>query len=190
MTTTEAVLARHLQALGGKAAVSAITSTKVVQNVETGGLHGTVTTVYKAPDKEFEQDKLGIIDTTEGYDGKTAWRRDTNGNVRMLGDDERRELRLQLYIDTNSYVLPGSGIPGTVTLRPHRETSTGDYILDVLPQDGKPSTLFLDPKTFLIAREEHLDDNVRVVTTFSDYHTVNGVRISIRADHDQRHRAL
>ncbi len=174
--TTSAVLARHLEALGGKAAVSAIQNTRVTQTVETGGIHGTVTTVYKAPDKEYEQDSLGIIDTTEGYDGHTAWRKDSNGNVRLLGDDERRELRLQLFIDTNSYVLPDEGIPGKVTLRPQREAGTGDYVLDVLPTDGKPSTLFLDPKTFLIAREEHLDDNVRVVTTYRDYRSVNGVQ--------------
>lgn len=175
--TTQDVLARHLQALGGRAAVSAVKSTRVAQTIETGGIKGAVTIVYQAPDKEFEQDTLGILNTTQGYDGKSAWRRDSNGNVRLLGDDERRELRLQLYIDTNSYILPDEGgIPGKITLRPEREPKTGNYVLDVAPQDGKPTVLFLDSKTFLIAKEQHLDDNIPVTTTFGDYHTVDGVK--------------
>jgi len=178
---TRVVLAKHLAALGGAQAVSAVTSIRVTQIVETGGIKGTVITVYAAPNKEYDHSELGgVLDTAEGFDGTTAWRRDTNGNVRLLGDDETRELKLQLYIDTNSYVLPQFGIPGTITLRPQREPGTSDYILDAVPQGGKPSTLFLDPHTFLIAKEQHLDDNVPVITTFSDYRAVDGVEYPYR----------
>ena len=174
---TRAVLARHLIALGGAKAVAAITSIRETQTVETGGIKGTVVTVYAAPDKEYDHSQLGggMVDTSEGFDGKTAWRRDTNGNVRPLGGDEIRELKLQLYIDTNSYVMPQFGIPGRVSLRPQREAKTGGYVLDVLPQGGKPSVLTLDPRSFLIVKEQHLDDNVPVITTFSDYRRVDGV---------------
>ncbi len=183
--TTESVLAHHLAALGGEAAVAAIRSTRMTQTVTTGGLTGTVVTVYAAPDKEWEADDLGLLHTQDGYDGHSAWRRDSNGNTRLLGDDERRELRLQLYLDTNSYVLshrdlPDGGIPGKVTLRPQTEPGTGDLILDVAPEDGKPCVLFLDPKTYLIAREQHLDDNVLVTTTCEDYRAVDGVQFPFR----------
>lgn len=174
---TRAVLARHLAALGGAKAVAAVLSIRETQAVQTGGIKGTVVTVYSAPDKEYDHSRLGdgLVDTSEGFDGKTAWRRDTNGNVRPLGGDEVRELKLQLYIDTNSYVMPQFGIPGRVTLRPAREAKTGAYVLDILPDGGKPSVLTLDPRTFLIVKEQHLDDNVAVVTTFSDYRRVDGV---------------
>jgi predicted aspartyl protease len=174
--TTEAVLARHLKALGGRTAVAAIKSTRVKLTLETGGITGTGTTLFAVPDKELETTKLGINDSTEGYDGKQAWQSDSNGNIRMLGEDERRDLRRELYIDTNSYVLPEEGIPGVVKLRPQREAGTGDYILDLLPKDGKPDVLYLDPKTFLIAKEEHYDDNVLMTTTFQDYKPVDGVQ--------------
>ena len=155
---TRAVLARHLSALGGEKAVAAVTSIRVTQAVETGGIKGTVVTVYAAPNKEYDRSQLGgVLDTTEGFDGKTAWRRDTNGNIRPLGDDETRELKLQLYIDTNSYVLPQFGIPGKVVLRATREAKTGNYVLDILPEGGKPSVIYLDAKTYLIAKEQHLD---------------------------------
>ena len=173
--TLAELLRRHLAALGGKTAVEAIRSTRVTASVETGGIKGTVVTEFAVPDKEFEEDKLGILDIRQGYDGKTAWRQDTNGNTRPLGSDEVRNLRNQLFFDTNSYVIPGR-IAGKMTLRPQTETGTGDYVIDALPDGGKPTALFIDPKIFLIAREQHNDDNVTVTTTYSDYRTVDGVK--------------
>ncbi len=173
--TLAELLAHHLEALGGKAAVEAITNTRVSADVETGGIKGTIVTVFAAPDKEFEEDKLGILHITQGYDGKTAWQRDTNGNIRPLAGEELRDLRVQIYFDTNSYVIPGR-IPGTLTLRPAPEPVTGNWIVDALPEGGKPTTLFFDPKTWFIVKEQHLDDNVPVTTTYADYRTVDGVR--------------
>ena len=173
--TLAGLLAHHLEALGGRKAVEAITNTRVSANVETGGIKGTITTVFAAPDKEFEEDKLGILHIMQGYDGKTAWQRDTNGNIRPLAGEELRDLRVQLYFDTNSYVIPGR-IPGKMTLRPVPEPVTGNWIVDALPEGGKPTTLFFDPQTWFIVKEQHLDDNVLVTTTYDDYRTVDGVR--------------
>jgi len=173
--TLAALLQRHLAALGGEAAITAIKNTRVTAAVTTGGIHGTITTIYAAPDKEFEEDKLGILDITQGYDGKAAWQSDTNGNVRPLADEELKDLRVQLFFDTNSYVLPGR-IKGTLTLKPTAEPGTGNYVVDALPEGGKRSTLFFDPHTFLIVKEQHLDDDIQVTTRYGDYRTVDGAR--------------
>ena len=143
--------------------------------VLTGGIHGTITSIYAAPDREYEEDKLGILNILQGYDGKTAWQRDTNGNVRPLAGEELKDLRVQLFFDTNSYVIPGR-IPGRMTLRPATEAGTGNYIVDAMPDGGKETTLFFDPKTWLIVKEQHLDDNVPVTISFGDYRTVDNVR--------------
>jgi len=175
-TMTLAVLMqKHLAALGGADALAAIKNTRVVSSVLTGGIQGTITTIYAAPDREYEEDKLGILDITQGYDGAKAWQRDTNGNVRPLAGEELKDLRVQLFFDTNSYVLPGR-IPGRLTLRSQPEPGTGSWIVDALPEGGKPSTLFFDPRTFYIVKEQHLDDNVLVTTTYGDYRAVDGAR--------------
>ena len=173
--TLDTLLQKHLEALGGKDAVSAIQNTKMTSDVLTGGIHGTIVSIYAAPDREYEEDKLGILNILQGYDGKAAWQRDTNGNVRSLAGEELKDLRVQLFFDTNSYVIPGR-IPGKMTLRPQTEAGTGNYIVDALPEGGKETTLFFDPKTWLIVKEQHLDDNVPVTTSFGDYRTVDGVR--------------
>lgn len=171
--TLSALLQKHLAALGGASALEAIKNTKIISDVETGGIHGVITTIYSAPDKEYEEDKLGILDSLQGYDGKVAWERDSNGNVRDLAGEELKDLRVQLFFDTNSYVLPGR-IPGTLTLRPQTEPETGNYIVDTYPEGGKRSTIFFNPRTFMIVKEQHLDDDVLVTTTYSDYRTVDG----------------
>jgi predicted aspartyl protease len=177
--TLEMLLQRHLAALGGAEAITALKNTKVISSVQTGGITGTITTVYAAPDREYEEDKLGIMDIQQGYDGKTAWQRDTNGNVRPLAGEELKDLRVQLFFDTNSYVLPGR-IPGKLTLRPQTEPITGNYIVDALPEGGKPSTLYFDPQTFFIVKEQHLDDDILVTTNYGDYRTVDGARFPFR----------
>ena len=175
--TTADILGRHLAAIGGANALNAITSTRIDMTVQTGGLTGTVLTVYAAPERERQEINLSILSTVDGYDGSNAWRKDSNGNVRLLGDDERRELRLQLFLDTYAYALPGGGhIGGTVSLRPSTEAATGDYVLDVTPTGGKPSALFLDPKSYLVVKEQHLDDDRPVTTFYSDYRAVDGVQ--------------
>ncbi len=171
--TLKTLLQKHLAALGGADALQAIKSTKITSDVLTGGIHGTITTVYAAPGKEFEEDKLGILDSTQGYDGKTAWQKDSSGNVRDLAGEELKDLRVQLFFDTNSYLLPGR-LPGTLSLRPGTEPRTGNYLVDAFPEGGKKSTVFFDPKTFMIVKEQHLDDDVLVTTAYSDYRLVDG----------------
>ena len=171
--TLETLMRKHLAALGGADALMAIKNTKVVSSVQTGGIQGTITTIYAAPDREYEEDKLGILNITQGYDGKTSWQRDTNGNVRPLAGEELKDLRVQLFFDTNSYVLPGR-IVGKLALRPLPDPGTGDWVVDALPEGGKPTTLFFDPQTFFIVKEQHLDDEILVTTTYGDYRAVDG----------------
>ena len=171
--TLETLLRRHLAALGGAAALEAIHNTETTTEVKTGGITGTTFTIYAAPDKEYEEDKLGILDNLQGYDGTVAWERDTNGNVRDLAGEELKDLRIQIFFDTNSYVLPGR-ISAKEALRPQAEAGTGNYVVDTYPEGAKKSTLYFDPHTLMIVKEQHLDDDVLVTTEFSDYRTVDG----------------
>lgn len=172
--TLPELMARHLSAIGGADALNAIANTRMEEEVSTGGIDGDVTTVYASPDKEYEEDKLGVMDVLQGYNGKQAWRADGNGNIRPLSADEMSDLRNQLFFDTNSYVLPGR-LPGKMTLRPFRDAQTRDYMVDVIPEGGKPATLYFDPQSYMIVREEHSDDEIQTVTSFSDFSKVDGV---------------
>jgi predicted aspartyl protease len=172
--TLSDILTRHLAALGGEQALDNIKNTRVVATLETGGTTGTITTLFSAPDKEFEEDILGALDVTQGYDGVVAWKKDSNGAVRELGGDELKDLRNQLYYDTNAYVLQGR-MKGRETLVPGTEPGTGNYIILAQPAGGKPMKIYIDPNSFLIARDEQTEDDQTVVTSFGSYERVDGV---------------
>lgn len=168
------VLARHAQALGGLGALALPQTQRTVGTLEVGGLRGAYVSVFRAPDHIWSEQKLGLLDDTSGTDGRISWQHDTNGNVRLLSEEELRSQRNGLYLDTYSYLFPDR-LPGKVLLRPATERRTGDYVLDIAPEGGKPFTLFLDPKSFLIVREQHAQDDRTVTTAFSDYKPMAGV---------------
>ncbi|MEO7714878.1 MAG: aspartyl protease family protein [Capsulimonas sp.] len=172
--TLDDVLKRHIQAMGGEEALRAVHSTRIHATIDTGGEIGALTTMFEEPGREYEEDQIGILNVKQGYDGDTAWRRDSNGNTRLLTGDEIKDIRNQVFFDTNSYAFTDR-LPGKRTLRPARETGTGNYIVDVSPEGGKPSTLFFDPVSFLIVKEQHSNDDVTSVTTFSDFVKIGSV---------------
>ncbi len=164
------LLARHLQALGKH---DVTRTERETGTYETGGLQGTYTVLTKGLDRYLEEYKLGPDDTLSGSDGKVTWQRDSNGSVRLLSSNELKNERTDQYIGSASYAVPGR-LPGTQTLRPQTEKRTGDYIVDIVPEGGQPATLFFDPKTFLLVKDQHQDDDQTITTTYSDFKLLNG----------------
>ena len=160
--------------MGGADALRAIRSTRIRGTINTGGVLGAITTAFAEPGKEYEEDQIGVLNVKQGYDGTNAWRRDSNGNTRLLSGDELKDLRNQVFFDTNSYIFSDKQ-PGKRTLRSTREAGTRNYIVDVLPEGGKASTLYFDPISFLLLKEEHQDDDIVSTTTFSDFVRIGGV---------------
>lgn len=171
----DSLLDRHIVALGGRPAVMSIHNTRITAEIETGGIKGKVTTTYAEPDNEYEQDDLGIIKVIQGYNGKVSWRLDANGNMRPLASDELSNLRNQIFFDSNSY-LRTDRIEGKMSLRTEREKNTGNYIIDITPNGGKPTIIYIDPVTYLIVKEQHKDDDVLTTTVFTNYKNFNGVK--------------
>ncbi len=183
MPSLQEVLARCRAAAAPLPGQAAVATQRIAGATETGGLHGTYVSFYKAPDKHWEEDKLGILDEVSGSDGKVSWQRDTNGNVRLLSFEEQKDDHTDTAVSTHAFA-DAAAFPGKVALRPQAEAKTGCYILDVTPADGKPTTLFLDPKTFLVSKEERQEDSRMTTSTFSDYRILGGkMRAATRRTH-------
>lgn len=176
------VLARSAQANAALPGQAKTVSRRYTGTTEYGGLHGTYVTIDKSPAMHWEEDKLGIYDEVSGSDGKVSWHRDTNGNIRLQSLEEQKDDRTNAVLDTHAFTR--DAFPGKVSLRPQTEARTGCYVLDIVPADGKPTTLFLDPKTFLTVKEERLDDNRLSTTTYSDFKMMGGrMRATVRRTH-------
>jgi len=169
------LLQRHVQALGGATALAVTAKTqKTIGLVKQGGLEGTYVNLSQGLAHNWTEQKLGISDDISASDGKTFWVRDTNGTVRLLGAEEIKEQRLSEYVGTASYALPNR-LTGKVTLKSEAERKTGDYILDIVPDDGLAASLYINPRTFLLDKEVHQSDDVTITTTFRDYQSRAGV---------------
>ena len=166
------VLARYRAAVARDPKLPPVHSRRISGTQQYGGLSGTYVFIT-AGSKEWGEYKLGIFDETAGTDGKTSWRRDTNGNVRLLSTEEQKDVRTDDAVSSHEFAAP-QGFAGKVTLRPQTEKKTGCYVLDITPDDGSPTTLFLDPQTFLPRREERMKDDRLSVTTYSDYKMLGG----------------
>lgn len=166
------VLAQYRKAVALAPGQPEVKTRRIVGTTDYGGLHGTYVSLYKSPDKNWEEDKLGIFDEVSGSDGKVSWQRDTNGNVRLLSEEEQKDNHTNTAV--SSHAFAHADFPGKVTLRAQTEPRTGCYILDIAPEGGKPTALFLDPKTFVITKEERRSDNRLTTTTYSNFRMLGG----------------
>lgn len=167
------VLSRHLQAVGGRDALAALKTLRYLKVTELGERKQTDVVVLKYPDKVYTVSVVGILQTTAGYDGRVGWRKDTNGSVRLFTEEELKDVRRSLELDPHAEAETHDKI----TLRPRTERGSGDFVLDVVDQDGDASARFLDPKTFLLVKEERRLGGETVTTTFSDFRTFGGVAL-------------
>lgn len=175
------ILARHLAALGGEVALKAIHNTRETMSVRAGGMTGTGITVFATPDKAYDKISVGPFSRITATDGTTTWMTDSGDPTNKLEDDDLRDEQTELFINSYSYVLPGLR-PGKVTLLPGTESESGDYVILAEPFGGNAVKLFIDPRTFLIARDEEAGDGDTTVTVYRDYRLYNGVMFATAND--------
>lgn len=167
------VLAHYRQAAAPAGGQALVSTRRVSGTTVYGGVQGTFVSISKSPNKYWQENKAGFADDVSGSDGKVSWHRDSNGNVRLLSAQEQIDERTGDAVGSGEFADP-RGFAGTVTLRPKAETVTGCYVLDVTPQGGKRATLYLDPKTFLVVKQETLDDTQLTTVVLNDFKMLGG----------------
>ena len=146
------VLERHVEAMGGKAAINRVTSRVIAGTVDVAGISrgGSFETHALAPDKiltVIQAHPMGTIKI--GFNGKNGWYL-TSGAVRALKGAELATLQREadfyspLRIRNNfaKVTLPGMSKIG------YRDV----YVLDLQPLSGAAERLYLDAQTYLPVR--------------------------------------
>ena len=116
---------------------------------------------------------------TQGLDGNVAYNVGANGAVTRATDAAARDRRIELLhypiTAVRTALAPGAMLSNF-------RTDAGVQLVDITTADGDMVTLGLDTSTHLPARVTSMADNanmgdVTIVTTFSDYEDVNGVKL-------------
>ena len=189
--TADEIIEKHLAALGGRDALSKLTSRRVTGTITVGtpngDLSGPIEFDSKAPNKarayfELDLSSLGAGKLTieRKFDGLKGWTMDS-----MQGDSEITGSQLE-SMKAGVYPTPllnYKTIGMKVEVAP-REPIGGKsaIVLKLTPKTGPVVTLSLDPDTYLpmrtstIVNVPELGGDVEQATEVSDFRTVDGVK--------------
>ncbi len=172
----EEILRRHTEAMGGWKNLSSVRSVLITAETEIGGMKGSATTYYKAPDKLRIDLDLPIMKYSQACDGTNCWLRDQQGLTHTLSGDLKGLAITQLALDRAVYVDP-KGFSGKLRLLDETIEIEGKkcYRIEITPVGGTTAEIAIDDSSFLIRRIRLVTDMATVFSFPSDYRIVEGV---------------
>lgn len=181
LPSADELLARHVQALGGKAALEKITSRSLKGTLELPalGANSPWASLAKAPDKTWQQFDVPTIGTiTEGFDGRVAWSQSTLGALDKSGAELAEVKRRAVFHRELKFK---EVFPKLRVLRKDKLGARDTLVLEATPADGPPERFHFDAQSGLLLRHEaHYVTQFgefEAATLFEDYREVDGVRI-------------
>ena len=175
--TPEALIRRWAEALGGLGKLKEIENVYTKSTIETGGLQGTLEEWVTAGGQRREQLELGgVYQTLTIFDGDHGWMLDPNGKVQELAGSELEAVITTTYLGSFSHLVSGR-MPGRMALVGEDDAH---FIIRVLPQGGRPVTVYLSKETGLPVKEEHPQEERTRTLSFYDWREVDGIKIPHR----------
>jgi hypothetical protein len=187
-----ALIARARAALGP--GLPTIRSTYVTGTVETSGMSGTFQSWTDRTNGRYSTViDMGPLSSSEGYDGSTAWWRDSKGVVLpQTGPSSRANTVTETFFGSDALFKPDHG-GATLSYLGTRTDSGRTYeAIEVRVPDGDPMKHWytveewFDAATALLGRWMVNNNGVKEVADFSDYQSVNGLMVArqVRFSHD------
>ena len=182
LTEEQKIIARHVEAVGGKEAIQAHTSmtTKGAFEMPAMGMSGEATAYAMAPDKALALISLpGMGEIVNGTNGEVAWAEDPMQGPRVLdGDmlaDARRQARFHAQLEYDE-LYPEQTAAGETEW----DGQTA-HQLDLVDTDGNESSHYFATDTGLLIGIEATQTNemgtMDVTITLSDYKEFGGILI-------------
>jgi hypothetical protein len=186
MPTVSEILAKFVEAIGGKQANEKIKSRMAKGTVELipMGIKGTFENYSAAPNKSVAKVSLaGIGDLVEGFDGTTAWSvNPIQGNRDKQGEElAQAKLNNDFNRETNfAKLYPKLELKGI-----EKVGESDAYVVVGTPDNNLPSdTFYFDTKSGLLVRQDTTtispEGKMPGKTFLEDYRAVDGVKIPFK----------
>lgn len=177
-----AVVARYLEASGGRAAFAADSVLYLRARVEAFGFTGSVETWTARPDRRYTRTALGPFALEEGTEGVRAWRTDpTTGVVRVLADHDLDDALASTWFELERWAEPDQGGGRVTVVARERDARGAITVLEVTPPDlagrgaaPRPRRLAFHDTDGLPVRSVARDDQREVSTLFTAPRRVAG----------------
>lgn len=181
--SVDQILAKFVQAIGGKEAIEKITSRLTTGTLDAGeGRAYALEIREKAPDKFlFLVLVEGQAAVKRGFDGSVGWEYGSQQGVSELSGTALGAFKRssQFYRWLRLKELFG-------TLEAKGTAEVGDrtaYVIEATPAEGHPEKLYFDTQTFLLLRRDIQADlpdgsSVPLETYYDDYREVDGIKLA------------
>ncbi|HJU91850.1 MAG TPA: tetratricopeptide repeat protein [Pyrinomonadaceae bacterium] len=181
LPTVDEVLSKYVEALGGSAAINAVTSRVMKGSVDIAGISrgGTFENYAQAPNKMLEaMDAYPMGAVKIGYNGRSGWARSKDGLRVLKGKDL---IWLQRDADFYALHMVNKNRYEKVTLAGTSKIGYRDvYVLDLQLAAGAVDRVYLDTKTYLPARLNTVltlgNASGAVEVYFDDWRAVDGIK--------------
>lgn len=182
LPTSEQILDKYVEALGGKAAIEKITSREAKGNFEVPafGASGSVQMVSKAPSKAavvIDVPGFGVIQQV--YDGKTGWDNMPQMGLREISGSELETKKL----DADFYrPLHLKELYPTITVKGKQKVEEKDaWLVEAKPASGTAEKWYFDVQTGLLVRQdaqrESAQGSAEIQVSFKDYRDIDGMKV-------------
>ncbi len=176
-----AIVERHIEALGGRAAVEDQRTIFVSGSLSAFGMSGRAQVWHARPDRTASAIELGPLHVAEGYDGSAGWRTDPSGKPVVLDGKDLEEARADAWFENGRWLEADQG-GGRVTDAGTERDSTGSFtVLEVTPPVGRPRRLWFDDHTGQLVRSVAKHDQQSVSVLMSDFRGVEHGTMAFRS---------
>jgi hypothetical protein len=177
----QAVVERHLAAIGGRAAIEASRTTYTKMTIEAFGFSGHAEQWTSAPDRDVSVAELGPFRIQGGFDGTRGWRLDSSGQVLEQDGQDLIDARASTWFANDGWLLPEQA-GGRVTRVGTETDSTGTYdVLELTPPVGRARRVYLDTTTHLLVRTVAVGDVMTTITTNTAWRSIAGRVVPTRS---------
>lgn len=175
--TTQQIFARYVSAAGGEAAIRGIRSRESVGQLVAPGGRAPLVILQVVPDRFLRILDSPVSGRSEnGYDGRTAWSRNSAGVREITGpvvDQFRREYDLHRPLALPTYYLETRVDTATLEGRPQ-------FVVTAETTDHGTETLYFDRATGLMTGWDETIAGTLLRTRLGDYRPVDGVQVPFR----------
>jgi zinc protease len=184
--TAEQIIEKSLEASGGRAAMSKLTSTYASGSIEfvTTHMRGQMEMYAKAPNKQLVISKLeGVGEVRQGFDGEVAWGQDPSGAVEKVTDDALDDVRRSAVF--NAALKWRELYPKVELVGEEAVGGRPAWVVRLTPATGKPEKHYFDQQTFMLVKEAGTRDipkqgAVEISVELSDYREIGGIKVPFR----------
>jgi predicted aspartyl protease len=174
----QALLARAKEAAGG-GAWDRVQTLHLKVRLTASGLSGTVESWEDVLTGRFlDTFALGPVTGAEGFDGTVDWEIDPSGTVTANDSGDGQEGSAdEAYRRSLAFWYAGRHKAAITDAGTETEGGHSFRVLRIVPEGGRPFDLWLDAVTLLADRTVERRSNEVRTTRFSDYRTVEGLKL-------------